>query len=307
MIDILIDEIKAKKNPTCVGLDTNMSFIRDEDLKGDNSNILKFAAENIYAFNKEIIDAVCDVVPSVKVQIAYYEMYGFYGLEAYYKTLRYAKEKGLVTIADVKRNDIGATSGAYSAAYLGRTQVCGQETFAFDADFATVNGYLGSDGILPFLEDCKKYKKGIFVLVKTSNKSSGELQDLIADGKPIYEHMADMTEKWGEELIGKYGYSSVGAVIGATYPKMAETLRKAHKSMFVLIPGYGAQGATAQDIMPNFDKNGLGGVVNSSRAILAAYKKEAYAGLTPAKAARAASIDMQKDILDTFEKNDIKF
>lgn len=307
MIDTLIERIKEKKNPVCVGLDTNLSFLRKEDFSGDDTNPLKYAGENIWRFNKSLIDELCDIIPSVKVQAAYYEMYGFYGMEAYYKTLEYAKEKGLVTIADVKRNDIGSTASAYSAAYLGKTDVCGKNVGVFGADFVTVNGYLGSDGVLPFAEDCKKYDKGIFVLVKTSNKSSGELQDMVCEGKTVYEHMADMTEKWGAELVGKYGYSDVGAVVGATYPKQAEKLRADHKNMFFLIPGYGAQGATAQDIMPNFDKKGLGGVVNSSRGILAAYKKEKYAGMTPTRAARAATLDMQKDILTTFEKNEIDF
>lgn len=307
LIDRLIDKIIELKNPVCVGLDTKYDYIPASFIKGENAEPLRFAAENILAFNKALIDGFHDIVPCVKVQSAYYEMYGPAGVAAFYETVRYAKRKGLIVIADVKRNDIGATAQAYSAAYLGKTMVDTSETAAFDADFATVNGYLGSDGILPFVEDCKQYDKGIFVLVKTSNKSSGELQDLECDGKPIYEHMADMVDKWGSGLIGKHGYSAVGAVIGATYPQQAKALRDNHPNMFVLIPGYGAQGGSAEGLLPNFDKQGRGGIVNNSRAILTAYKQEKYAHLAFDKAARAALLDMQSDILETFENNGIAY
>ena len=297
MIDTLIKRIIETKCPVCVGLDTMLDYVPDDYLRGDNTDLLTFAARNVFEFNRAVIDKIADVVPCVKVQSAYYEMYGYRGVETFYKTIQYAKDKGLIVIADAKRNDIGSTAAAYSSAYLGRVRIHGEEIAPFDADFLTVNGYLGTDGIKPFLDDCSQYKKGIFVLVKTSNPSSGELQDMEVDGKPVFEHMANMVDRWGGGMIGKYGYSSVGAVIGATYPEQAKMLRERHKNLFVLIPGYGAQGATAQDILPNFDENGLGGIVNSSRAILTAYKKEKYCRLNFADAARAASLDMKEDIM----------
>jgi orotidine-5'-phosphate decarboxylase len=301
MIDILIDKIVETKCPICVGLDTKLEYVPKDFLSGDNTDLLLYAAKNVFEFNRAVIDKIADIVPSVKVQSAYYEMYGYHGVEAFYKTIQYAKEKGLVVIADVKRNDIGSTAAAYSNAYLGRTRILGEEVVPFGADFVTVNGYLGSDGIKPFLDDCSRYKKGIFVLVKTSNPSSGELQDMDVGGKTVFEHMADMVENWGKSFIGKYGYSSIGAVIGATWPEQAKMLREKHKNIFVLIPGYGAQGATAQDIAVNFDKNGLGGIVNSSRAILTACKKEKYMRLNFADAARAAALDMKEDIMGALQ------
>lgn len=302
MIDKLIDKITEKRSPVCVGLDTQMDYIPTDMLSGDNSDPLRYAARNIFTFNSAIIEAVWDVVPCVKVQSAYYEMYGYPGVEAFYKTIQYAKDKGLVVIADVKRNDIGPTAAAYSAAYLGRTRVGGEEVAPFDADFITVNGYLGTDGVKPFLDDCNRLGKGIFVLVKTSNPSSGELQDLESGGKMVWEHMADMVDKWGAGLIGKYGYSSVGAVVGATYPKQAKAHREAHPSVFVLIPGYGAQGATAKDIAPNFDKKGLGGIVNSSRAILTAYRDKKYKSKSFDAAARACAEDTRSDIVQAIQR-----
>ena len=233
------------------------------------------------------------------MQAAYYEMYGPAGMEAFKKTLGYAKEQGLITIADVKRNDIGSTARAYSDAYLGGVELAGSLIRAYDADFITVNGYLGTDGILPFVESCEKYGKGIFVLVKTSNPSSGELQDLIIDGEPLYMRMAERVEEWGRDLVGELGYSAVGAVVGATYREQAEVLRDRFKNMFFLIPGYGAQGAGAGDVAAGFDRDtGLGGVVNSSRGILLAYRKDGYAGLKYDEAARAACLDMQKELAE---------
>lgn len=302
MIDKLIDRIIETKCPVCVGLDTQMDYIPQDMLSGDNSDTLRYAARNIFEFNRAIIEAVGDAVPCVKVQSAYYEMYGYPGVETFYKTIQYAKEKGLIVIADVKRNDIGSTAAAYSAAYLGRTRVASDEISPFDADFVTVNGYLGTDGIKPFLEDCSQYNKGIFVLVKTSNPSSGELQDLESGGKMIWEHMADMVEKWGSGLVGKHGYSDVGAVVGATYPKQAKAHRMAHPGVFVLIPGYGAQGATAKDIAPNFDKNGMGGIVNSSRAILTAYRDKKYKNKSFDTAALLCAQDMRSDIMQAIWK-----
>ncbi len=290
--DALIERIVGMKNPTCVGLDTSFDYLPDEMRAGVKD--FAGAAERIFDFNKTLIDRLYDVVPSVKVQIAYYEMYGAPGLKAFEETLRYAAEKGLIVIADAKRNDIGSTAACYSSAFLGETNVEGNALRAFPADFLTVNAYLGTDGIAPFVDDCKKRDRGIFVLVKTSNPSSGELQNkLLADGTPVYEYMGALVEKWGEGTEGKYGYSAVGAVVGATHPEEAARLRKLLPHTFFLIPGYGAQGGNAQMLKCCFGADGLGGVVNNSRGILCAYRKR---GGTYYDAARAAALDMQRDL-----------
>ncbi len=290
--DALIERIVGMKNPTCVGLDTSFDYLPDEMRAGVKD--FAGAAERIFDFNKTLIDRLYDVVPSVKVQIAYYEMYGAPGLKAFEETLRYAAEKGLIVIADAKRNDIGSTAACYSSAFLGETNVEGNAFRAFPADFLTVNAYLGTDGIAPFVDDCKKRDRGIFVLVKTSNPSSGELQNkLLADGTPVYEYMGALVEKWGEGTEGKYGYSAVGAVVGATHPEEAARLRKLLPHTFFLIPGYGAQGGNAQMLKCCFGADGLGGVVNNSRGILCAYRKR---GGTYYDAARAAALDMQRDL-----------
>ena len=301
MIDKLIEKIIEMQNPTCVGLDTSFDYLPDE-LKNGVSDF-EGAAEAICEFNMNIIDKIYDIVPSVKVQIAYYEMYGYAGLQAFEHTVNYARGRGMIVIADCKRNDIGSTAGCYSKAYLGETDVNGKKLRAFKADMLTVNGYLGTDGIKPFVDDIKSHDKSIFVLVKTSNPSSGELQNLkLENGKFIYEQMGELVEKWGEETVGKYGYSDVGAVVGATHPEEAARLREQLKRPFFLIPGYGAQGGSAEMLKVCFDKNGLGGVVNSSRGILCAYKNELYDGLNYADAARAACVDMQKDLLGAIGK-----
>ena len=295
MIDKLIEKIVNLQNPTCVGLDTSFGYLPDEMKKGVTT--FESAAEAIAEFNMNIIDKVCDIVPSVKVQIAYYEAYGHAGLQAFEYTVNYAKGRGLVVIADCKRNDIGSTAGCYSTAYLGKTDLNGKQLRAFAADMLTVNGYLGYDGIKPFVDDIKKYDKSIFVLVKTSNPSSGELQNLkLENGKYIYEQMGELVSGWGKDSVGKYGYSEVGAVVGATHPEEAEKLRKQLPNTFFLIPGYGAQGGSAQMLKVCFDKKGLGGVVNSSRGIICAYKDARYRGMNYAEAARAACIDMQQDL-----------
>ncbi len=295
MIDKLIEKIVDLQNPTCVGLDTSFGYLPDEMKKGVTT--FESAAEAIAEFNMNIIDKVCDIVPSVKVQIAYYEAYGHAGLQAFEYTVNYAKGRGLVVIADCKRNDIGSTAGCYSTAYLGKTDLNGKQLRAFAADMLTVNGYLGYDGIKPFVDDIKKYDKSIFVLVKTSNPSSGELQNLkLENGKYIYEQMGELVSEWGKDSVGKYGYSEVGAVVGATHPEEAERLRAQLPNTFFLIPGYGAQGGSAQMLKVCFDKNGLGGVVNSSRGIICAYKDARYRGMNYAEAARAACIDMQQDL-----------
>ena len=298
MIDKLIEKIIATQNPTCVGLDTNFSYLPDEMRKG----VTDFAGvgKAIIEFNKNIVDNVCDVVPAVKVQVAYYEQYGVEGMKAFEYTVNYAKAKGLFVIADCKRNDIGSTAKCYSTAYLNETEVNGKKIKAFPADMLTVNGYLGTDGVQPFVEDCISNDKGIFVLVKTSNPSSGELQNLkLESGEYLYERMGSLVEQWGKDCVGKYGYSAVGAVVGATHPEEASNLRKKLKNTFFLIPGYGAQGGNAQMLKCCFDNNGLGGIVNNSRGIICAYKKPEYSGKTYAEAARAACIDMQKDLIST--------
>lgn len=296
--DRLIEKIVEMQNPTCVGLDTLFDYLPD-NMKEGVTNFDK-AAERIVDFNKKLVDTVRDIVPSVKVQIAYYEMYGVAGMKAYEETLKYAAEKDLVVIADAKRNDIGSTASCYAKTFLGETDVNGNAFKAFPADYVTVNGYLGTDGIAPFVEQCEKNDKGIFVLVKTSNPSSGELQNLVLEnGKPVYEYMGGLVEKWGESTIGKYGYSAVGAVVGATHPTEAARLREVLPHTFFLIPGYGAQGGNAEMLKSCFGANGLGGVVNNSRGILCAYKK---LGGTYYEAARAACEAMQKDLSSVIGK-----
>ena len=290
IIDKLIDKIKEYDNPTVAGIDTSFDYLPD-DMKAGVKDF-KGAAEAILAFNKKIIDNICDIVPCVKVQIAYYEMYGLEGMRAFAETLRYASEKGMFVMTDAKRNDIGATAECYAKAYLGETQVGESAYTAFDSDFLT-----GSDGIKPFLNWMDKRDKGIFVLVKTSNKSSGELQDMkLENGKTVYEYMGSLVEEWGKDSIGRYGYSAVGAVVGATHPAQAEILRREMPHTFFLIPGYGAQGGKADDLKVCFGKDGLGGIVNSSRGILCAYKQEKYAGMAFDAAARQACIDMKNDL-----------
>ena len=293
IIDQLIEKIIAMQNPTCVGLDTQLDYLPAEMREGVET--CEQAADAILAFNKKIVDSVCDIVPAVKVQIAYYEQYGAAGVAAFLATVAYAKEKGLFVIADCKRNDIGSTAARYSAAYLGETSLGDKTVRVAGCDFLTVNAYVGTDGVAPFLDDCKKFDTGLFILVKTSNPSSGELQDLkLADGRTVYECMGDMVESWGAEFVGKYGYSAIGAVVGATHPAEAKILRDRLAHTFFLVPGYGAQGGNAEMLKNCFYKNGLGGIVNNSRGILCAYKKN---GGTYYEAARAACIAMQKDLV----------
>ena len=290
--DRLIEKIIDLQNPTCVGLDTLFDYLPDEMKAGVTT--FDGVAERVFDFNKKLIDTLCDIIPSVKVQIAYYEMYGTAGMKAYEETLKYAAEKDLVVIADAKRNDIGSTAACYAKTFLGETKVNDLSLKAFPSDYVTVNGYLGTDGIAPFVEECEKNEKGIFVLVKTSNPSGAEIQNMVLEnGVPMYEYMGGLVEKWGESTVGKYGYSSVGAVVGATHPTEAARLRKVLPHTFFLIPGYGAQGGNAEMLKSCFGANGLGGVVNNSRGILCAYKK---LGGTYYEAARAATVTMQKDL-----------
>ena len=303
-VDLLVQKIKEKGNPSVAGLDPQISYvpqyIREKAYKEYGKN-LKGACEAIWEYNKGLIDALYDVVPAVKPQSAFYEMYGLNGEEVLHRTIQYAKEKGLYIILDVKRNDIGSTAEAYSKAYLGKVDIDGEEFSPCDVDCVTVNPYLGTDGIVPFVNDCKKYDKSIFALVKTSNPSSGELQDLDNDGKRIFERVAECVNKWNEDTIGKSGYGAVGAVVGATYPEQAEILRAMMPKSYFLVPGYGAQGGSAKDVVKSFNSDGLGAIVNSSRGIMCAYKKGDWKEEQFAEAARAEAIRM-KDELTSFLK-----
>lgn len=301
MIDKLIERIIEMQNPTCVGLDTNFDYLPPE-MREDIATF-EGVSERIVEFNMNLIDKLADIVPAVKVQVAYYEMYGYEGLRAFDYTVNYARGRDMIVIADCKRNDIGSTAACYSKAYLGKTLVNDKKICSFPADMLTVNGYLGSDGITPFVEDIKNNDKSIFVLVKTSNPSSGELQNLkLENGKFVYEQMGELVELWGKDTIGKYGYSEVGAVVGATHPEEAERLRAQMKNTFFLIPGYGAQGGNAQMLKVCFDKRGLGGIVNNSRGIICAYKNPKYSGMNYIEAARAACLDMQQDLIGAIGK-----
>jgi len=303
--DRLIEKIIEMKNPTVVGLDPKLEYVPEfiqRRYLDEDGWTLKAAAKAIFAFNQAIIDEIHDVVPAIKPQAAYYEMYGHYGIKALEKTIRYAKLNGMFVITDGKRNDIGATMEAYTNAHLGTVMVGENELEPFAADALTVNGYLGTDGISPLLEQCRNNDKGIFVLVKTSNKSSGELQDKYIGIKTVYNVMGDMCESWGAEAMGKYGYSSVGAVVGATYPEQLAEMRKALPHTFFLVPGYGAQGGGAEGVAKGFDANGLGAIVNSSRAVMCAYKKEGCDEQDFAKAARREVIRMKEDIISYLPK-----
>lgn len=299
--DRLIEKIIEMRNPTVAGLDPKLSYvpeyIKDECFERYGKS-LEGASQALLTFNKGLIDALCDIVPAVKPQAAYYEMYGWQGVRTLKETIDYAKAKGMYVITDAKRNDIGATMQAYAAAHLGLTEVGDTQQEAFGADALTVNGYLGTDGIDPLIQVCRERDRGIFVLAKTSNPSSGELQDMkLENGESIYEHMGAMCEKWGEALPGRYGYSGVGAVVGATYPQMLGELRQKLPHTFFLVPGYGAQGGGARDVQYAFDSRGLGAVINSSRGIMCAWKKaEGAARKDFAKCAAEEALRMRDDI-----------
>lgn len=299
--DRMIESIVKMQNPTVAGLDPKLEFIPKhikEAAFTKHGKSLAGAAEALLRYNKGLIDTLCDIVPAVKPQAAYYEMYGWQGVKTLAETIAYAKEKGMFVMTDGKRNDIGATMEAYATAHLGITDIEGEPIEAFGADALTVNGYLGTDGIKPLLKICKERDRGIFVLAKTSNPSSGELQDLkLASGDSIYRTMGNMCETWGGELMGKYGYSGVGAVVGATYPAQLGEMREALPHTFFLVPGYGAQGGAADDIAPAFDKKGLGAIVNSSRGIMCAWQKENCPGEDYACAARREAIRMRDEIM----------
>lgn len=275
VMDLLIDRIKSTNNPTVMGLDPRYEMI-PEVVRKKYGTDFKSVCEAILEYNKTLIDSVADIIPAIKPQIAFYEMFGVDGIECFKKTCEYAKEKGMIIIADVKRGDIGSTAAGYSNAYIGKTSLGDEEKALYDIDFVTVNPYLGIDGVKPFIDDMKKYNKGIFVLVKTSNPSSGELQDLmLEEGITVYEKVAGLVNEWGKDMIGEYGYSAMGAVVGATYPEQLKELRTKMPNTYFLIPGYGAQGGKAEDIALGF-KDSIGGIVNASRSLMCAYKKEEY-------------------------------
>jgi len=306
MINKLIDQIKATQAPIVVGLDPMLKYVPEHIQKkafDEYGETLEGAAEAIWQFNKGIVDAIYDLIPAVKPQVAMYEQFGIPGLVAFKKTVDYCKSKGLVVIGDIKRGDIGSTSEAYAVGHLGQVKVGNNSFYGFDEDFVTVNPYLGSDGVKPFIKICEQEKKGIFILVKTSNPSSGEFQDRImldenGAEKHLYEIVGKQVDEWGSELMGN-GYSYVGAVVGATYPEQGRILRDIMPKAYILVPGYGAQGGKGADLVHFFDKDGLGAIVNSSRGIIAAYTNDKFASYGAenyADASRAAVIDMKEDI-----------
>ncbi|MEZ3427602.1 MAG: orotidine-5'-phosphate decarboxylase [Lachnospiraceae bacterium] len=308
MIEKLIEKIKKTNAPIVVGLDPMLSYI-PEHIKGqafaEYGETLAGAAEAVWQYNKGIVDAVYDLIPAVKPQIAMYEQFGSEGIAIFEKTVDYCKEKGLIVIGDVKRGDIGSTSEAYAVGHLGTVQIGEYSCRGFDEDFITVNPYLGSDGIKPFVKVCKEEDKGIFVLVKTSNPSSGEFQDRLVDGRALYELVGEKVAEWGADCMAPdASYSNVGAVVGATYPEQGKILRRLMPKTFILVPGYGAQGGRGADLVHFFNEDGLGAIINSSRGIIAAYKQEQYASFGSKNfgdAARQAVIDMQKDIAGALE------
>ncbi len=306
MINKLIAKIQKTQAPIVVGLDPMLSYIPEHIQKkafDEFGETLEGAAEAIWQFNKEIVDKTYDLIPAVKPQIAMYEQFGIEGLKAYKKTVDYCKSKDLVVIGDIKRGDIGSTSAAYAAGHLGKVQVGSKCYVPFDEDFATVNPYLGSDGVKPFIEVCQEENKGLFILVKTSNPSSGEFQDQLVNGRPLYELVGEKVAEWGEEHMGD-SYSYIGAVVGATYPEMGKVLRELMPKTFILVPGYGAQGGKGKDLVNFFNSDGLGAIVNSSRGIIAAYKQEKYAAFGAENfgdASRAAVEDMAADIRGALE------
>lgn len=308
MINKLTEKIKKTHAPICVGLDPMLSYVPkqvQETAFKEYGETLEGAAEAIWQFNKAIIDATYDLIPAVKPQIAMYEQFGIPGLVAFKKTVDYCKEKDLVVIGDIKRGDIGSTSSAYAVGHLGKVQVGTKEYAGFDEDFATVNPYLGSDGVNPFIDICKKEKKGLFILVKTSNPSSGEFQDQLINGRPLYELVGEKVAQWGADCMGDE-YSYIGAVVGATYPEMGKVLRKVMPKAYILVPGYGAQGGKGKDLVHFFNEDGLGAIVNSSRGIIAAYKQEKYAAIGAENfgdASRAAVEDMIADIRGALENS----
>lgn len=297
--DILQDKIKEKKNPTVAGLDARVEYIPPHILKKYTSQYgetLQAAALAVEEFDCSLIDALCDVVPAVKPQSAYFEMLGWRGMETLEEVITHAKGKGLYVIADIKRGDIGTTATAYAEGWLGTTRVGETDCAAFDADCVTLNGYMGSDAIKPFLDQCVARNKSAFVLAKTSNPSSVELQDMVAGDRVVYTVMGDLIERWGKDTAGKYGYNALGAVVGATHPSVLKELRRRLEYTFFLVPGYGAQGGTAADVRCAFDELGRGAIVNASRSIMCAWKKTGKDGMDYQEAARAAAGQMRDEL-----------
>ncbi len=306
-IDNLIDRIKLLQNPTVAGLDPKLEYLPHciiDEAVGLFGKTFKAAGYAISKFNMQVIDVLCDIVPAIKPQFAYYEMYGLDGLSALYETVSYAKQKGMLVIGDGKRNDIGSTAKAYSCAYLGKTDLFGIKSPCMDVDALTVNPYLGIDGIQPFIEDCLTYGKGIFVLVKTSNPSSGQLQDIKINETAIFEFIARLVDDWSDGHEGRYGYGPVGAVVGATYPHQAIKVRDMMSKSYILIPGYGAQGGTAEDCLPSFKKDRLGGLINASRSLVFAYGTKRWAdrydGENYTTIIRDEAVRMKLEIIDAF-------
>lgn len=309
-IDELINKIKQMNNPTVIGLDPRYDIL-PECIKKKYPQTVEGACKGFLEFNKALIDATCDIIPAVKPQIAFYEMFGIEGMKVFDETCKYAKSKGMIVIADMKRGDIGTTAQAYSNAAIGKTPIGDINHSIFDVEFVTVNPYLGTDGVKPFVDDCAKYGKGIFVLVKTSNKSSGEIQDLkTEDGEELYKKVARLVNEWGKDLVGEHGYSSISAVVGATYPKQLQELRQEMPHTYFLIPGYGAQGGKAEDIALGFDKNGLGGIINASRSLMCAYKsenwKDKFTEEQYAEATRAEAMRMRDELNEAIHSNNEK-
>lgn len=301
MINKLVAQIKKTNAPIVVGLDPTLKMIPEHIMKAaiaEHGETLEAAGEAIWQFNKAIVDAVYDLIPAVKPQIAMYEQFGIPGLVAFKRTVDYCKEKGLVVIGDIKRGDIGSTSEAYAVGHLGKVTIGSNTCYGFDEDFVTVNPYLGSDGVNPFIKICKEEKKGLFILVKTSNSSSGEFQDQMIGEKTLYQMVGEKVAQWGEDCMGD-DYSYIGAVVGATYPEVGKIMRKVMPKSYILVPGYGAQGGKGKDLAHFFNEDGLGAIINSSRGIIAAYQQEAYAKFGAenfADASRQAVIDMREDI-----------
>lgn len=301
MINKLIANIERTQAPIVVGLDPMLKFIPKqltERAFNDYGETLEGAAEAIWQYNKELVDHIYDLIPAVKPQIAMYEQFGIPGLITYKRTIDYCREKGLVVIGDIKRGDIGSTSEAYAVGHLGKVKVGSNSFYGFNEDFSTLAPYMGSDSITPFIKVCREEKKGLFILVKTSNPSSGEFQDRLIEGRPLYQWVAQKVVEWGADFMGD-SYSYVGAVVGATYPEMGKALRELMPKSFILVPGYGAQGGKGEDLVHFFNKDGLGAIVNSSRGIIAAHQQEKYAHMGEANfadAARQAVVDMREDI-----------
>ena len=297
--DILQEKIRKAKNPTVAGLDARLEYIPSKLVAQcfeKYGETLEGAAQAVYRYNCDLMDALQGIVPAVKPQAAYYELLGWHGVKAMADTIAYAHDKGFYVIADVKRGDIGSTAQAYAEGWLGKSKVGSQSIAPFDADCVTINGYMGSDAILPFLNIAKAEGKGVFLLVKTSNPSSGELQDMIAGDRQVYTVMADLCKRLGAGSEGQRGYEALGAVVGATYPAELKELRRRMEHTFFLVPGYGAQGGTAEDVRHAFDRYGWGAIINSSRGILCAWQKMENGEENYQQAARQAAETMRDDI-----------